>query len=260
MKNNKSTRFITSPRSGASFGDDFVTVILLSDKVGHRMKSYGATPLLSLGRDTILDYQLQAVRSRFSNYEVIICTGFDSERVTRFVKEKYRRENIRIVENQMYTHTNNCESLRLCLNNTLSKKVIVCDGNILMNGPLFSIINNVRSSIIVEQDHPDSFEVGSTIDDNGNVTNLCYGLDNKWSEILYLDDDNAIEHLRRVVSSPDYKTKFIFEAINELNKISKFSLGHIVNDVCQLHKVNNIKTYHKVRKSYAGTYTKLRDE
>ena len=264
MGNNKSTRFITSPRDGAdgSFNDP-ITVVLLSDKVGHRMKSYGPTPLLSLGRDTILDYQLQAIKSRFSNYEIIICTGFDSEKVTRFIKEKYSRENIRVVENQMYYHTNTCESLRLCLNNNVSHRVLVCDGSILMDGPIFSIVKGKSSCIMTESTPSTSgsgFEVGVTVNDVGEVTNLCYGLDTKWSEVTFLSGQKVIESLRRIVSMPDYKTKFIFEALNELTRTTKYRLGSLLNDVCLVEKVNNIKTYHKVRKLYAGTYTKLRNQ
>ena len=258
---NKSTRFITSPHQGKSGAaiTGFVTVVILGDKIGHRMKSYGPTPLLPLGRATLLDYQLQAIKTKFSNYEVILCTGFDSEKVTRTIKEKYKSENIRVVENQMYHHTNTCESLRLCLNNNTSDMVLICDGGVLMSNRTLSPLDSRGSCVFLEESESGSFEVGATVNSNGNVSHMCYGLGNKWIELTFLHEPSIIESFRRIISSPDFKTKFIFEGINELSKTTKCKIGTI-QEFDSIEKINNIKTYHKVRKNYAGTYTKLRNE
>ena len=47
----RNTNFITSPREKASGErvDDFVSIILLSENCGYRMKSYGPIPLLKIG-------------------------------------------------------------------------------------------------------------------------------------------------------------------------------------------------------------------
>ena len=74
----KNRRFITSPRGGVSHKDSKVTVILLSEKVGHRMKSYGPTALLSLGNRALLEMQVAAIQSVFKNVEIVVCCDFFS--------------------------------------------------------------------------------------------------------------------------------------------------------------------------------------
>ena len=126
-------RFITSPRSQENDAGDLVSVVLLSEKVGYRMKSYGPTSLMKIGKHRIIDIQIQAIKSTFTNFEVVICCGFGCDKIARYVRENYPEHNIRIVENQIHHHSNSCESTRLCLNNICNSKVLICDGDLLLS-------------------------------------------------------------------------------------------------------------------------------
>ena len=253
-------RFITSPQGGEhGVTTELVTVALLSAQPGHRMKSYGPTPLLQLGNETLLDRQISSIQSVFGNYEIILCVGFGSERIVKFVKEKYHKINIRVVENQVHHHSNCCESARLGLNNTTNTRILLCNGDLVIERDLLSKLKTNRSYIVVEEKGSPNLEVGATINVSGNVENLCYGLDTAWSEIMFLEGAETIEEFRKIISTPDYKTKFIFEALNELGK-TKHKLTHVVNEQAPLTKIDNIKTYHEVRRQYEATHTKLRNK
>jgi len=252
-------RFITSPQGGiARSTTELVTIALLSAQPGHRMKSYGPTPLLQLGNETVLDRQIASIKSVFGNFELIICVGFGSEKVIKFIKEKYSKENIRVVENQVHHHSNCCESARLCLNNTANNKILLCNGDLLIESDLLSSLPTNRSYVVLEEKAFPSLDVGVTINERGHIENLCFGLEKIWSELTFLDTVGTIETFRKIISLPDYKTKFIFEALNELGKTSH-KVGFFINTYSPLVKIDNIKTYHKVRRSYEGTYTKLRN-
>jgi choline kinase len=259
----KRTRHIISPQGDKgdnTRSEELITVILLSEKAGRRMKSYGPTPLIRLGDSTLLDKQIEAIRSVFINYEIIICAGFDCDRVVKYVRDKYARMPIRIVENQIHHHSNCCESSRLCLNNTTNSKVLLCNGSLLFDSRVLSLAMNDGSYVISECEESkfSNLEVGMTIGENGHTNNFCYGLDNIWSEIVFLDGEPIIETFRKIVSSVDYKNRFVFEALNNLNK-TKHKLKVVSNDQAPVIKINNIKTYHEVRKNYAGANTKLRN-
>ena len=110
-------RFITSPRSSENNGGDLISIVLLSEKAGYRMKSYGPTALMKIGNSRIIDVQLQSIKSSFKKFEIIICCGFGCDKIAKYVRENYPDCNIRVVENQVHHHSNSCESVRLCLNN-----------------------------------------------------------------------------------------------------------------------------------------------
>lgn len=256
MRGSQNSKFIVSPQRKKDRLEELVTVILLSENVGHRMKSYGATPLLSLGNTTILEHQINAIKSLFIKYEIILCGGFDIDRVVKFVHQRYRSDNIRVIENQMYHHSNDCESVRLCLNNTSNSRILICNGELLLTSNCLSSLDLNRSHVMVEKKNLPNLEIGVTVNQDGFVENFCYGIDLKWSEMVFLHSLEIIESLRKIISTTDYKTKFMFEALNELGRMTKYKLK-VVENPTQIVKINNVKTYHQIRKDYESTSTKL---
>jgi choline kinase len=255
----RDTKFITSPReleTGERI-DDFITIVLLSENYGYRMKSYGPVPLLKIGNKSLIDIQIEEIRSVFSDFEIILCSGFGSLKIAKYIRFRYPNLNVRIVENQLYEYSNSCESLRLCLNNTTNNKVLICSGELIINRDVLSLTTLKKPFIVSEENPNENLEIGIAANELGTVENLCYGIENKWSEILFLHDHETVEAMRNVISDIDYKNRFVFEAINELSKTRR-KLSVIKNDCRPLIKLSNIKTYHKIRKANENTNTKLR--
>jgi len=224
---------------------DLITVVLLCDSPGYRMKSYGPIPLINIANHRLIDLQIKAIKQTFTNYEIILCVGFDAEKICRYVRTNYSSENIRIVENQIYSHSNSCESVRLSLNNTLNNKIVICEGNLLITNKVLSLIKHDQTCVIVESDPSKNLEIGINIDENDNAEYFSFGASKIWSEVLYLHDKEIIEHFRKIVESKHSKNKFIFEAINEIIKTKhKVKCLHNTN---RIHKINTIKTYHAMK-------------
>jgi hypothetical protein len=245
MKNKET--FITSPKSGDKSkknSDELVTVVLLSENHGHRMKSYGPISLIKLENKTILEKQIDAIKACFKNFEIIICSGFETEKVVNFVKSKFSNLNIRIVENQIYYHSNCCESARLCLSNTVNTKILFCSGGILLNQNHLNLIDLNQTCILGQYNNSDSnFEIG-IIENNNRLESFALGIKDKfWSEIFYINSQKHIDALFSILCLPDYKNKFIFEAINEINK--SINIGVIFNQKIS-PKIDNIKTLKRI--------------
>ena len=222
---------------------DAVTVILLCDNPGYRMKSYGPISLISIGSKKLIDLQIDAINNVFPKSEIIICLGFDCEKVCRYIKSNYSNK-IRIVENQLYSTTNSCESLRLCLNNSNSNKILICDGNLLFDRHTISLVDTNKPCVLIEAEPNDTLEIGINI--NKNIAQFfSFGAKYIWSEIMFLAGGDIIESFRKILSSGHNKTRFVFEAINELITM-KYEIKTIHNKR-SLHKVNNIKTYHNIK-------------
>lgn len=243
---NKS-KFITSARAKTTKhtkDNHLVTVILLCDNPGYRMKSYGPSSLISIKNKKLIDFQIEAINEAFENAEIIICAGFDSDKVCKYIKQKYKYSNVRIVENQIFNTSNSCESARLSLNNINNDKVLICDGSLYFTSDILKQINIYQSSVLTEVCKQDNLEVGVNINEAGNVEHFSFGASNTWSEICFLDTHESIECLRRILTGLD-KAKFVFEGLNELLK-TKYLLKNIINEH-KIYKLNNLKIYHQLK-------------
>ena len=243
----KKKRCVTSAKaeSDQDIPDDLISVILLCDTPGYRMKSYGAIPLIPFKRKRLIDLQISTISNVFKNFEVIICVGYDADKVCRYEKNKYKNKNVRIVENQMFDNSNSCEGVRLCLNNINNDKVIILDGSLLLDQETLYNVNTKQSYIMTEEGFYENLEIGVNIGEHGTIEHFGFGAHTAWSEVLFLHNDDVIESLRRIISSDNFKQKFLFEGLNELIK-TKHKLS-VISNKYPVKKVNNIKTYHKLR-------------
>ncbi len=240
-------KYIISPKKvTSSKRKELVSVILLSENHGYRMKSYGPISLVKIGDKTLLEHQLEAISSAFVNFELVVCSGFETSKIYSFVKSKWGPSvKIRIVENQMYYHSNCCESIRICMNNVMNEKVIICGGGVLLTSNYLKSLDLSRSSILFqEQNKENNFEIG-IIENFKKLETLSLAVkDKSWTEILYLNGSRPINSFYNTVSKPEYKTKFFFEAINAWN--SKKTLHVNQNLSSPIVKVSNIKSFKKV--------------
>jgi len=240
-------KYIISPKKVTnSKRKELISVILLSENHGYRMKSYGPISLVKIGGKTLLEHQLEAISSAFVNFELVVCSGFETAKIYSFVKSKWGPSaKIRIVENQMYYHSNCCESIRICMNNVMNEKVIICGGGVLLTSSYLKSLDLSKSSILFqEQNKENNFEIG-IIENFKRLETLSLAVkDKSWTEILYLNGSRPINSFYNTVSKPEYKTKFFFEAINTWN--NKKTLHVNQNLSSPIVKVSNIKSFKKV--------------
>lgn len=223
---------------------ELITVVLLCDSPGYRMKSYGPASLISIKNKKLIDIQIDIIKNVFSEHEIIICVGFDADKISKYIRQKYKNSNIRIVENQNFQISNSCESARLSLNNTTNDKVLICDGSLYFTEDTINHINTSESSIITEKYKSENLEVCVNINEDNYIEHFSFGASVSWSEICFLHNYDTIECFRKILSTFE-KSKFAFEALNELIK-TKYYLKNITNQD-NIYKINNLKTYHKLK-------------
>ncbi len=223
--------------------EKLTSFILIADSPNPRMRSYGPTSLLNIKESRLIDIQVSEIIKYFKNYEIILCTGFEADKITRYIKTKYKDINIRTVENQQFEETNSCETLRLALNNINNDHVFILDGNLIFDGEI--LINNINKPYILFEPENKTLEIGININERGYTEYMGYGASNYWSEIIYLNDANVINSLSRHLSVNNFKRKFIFEAINSLIG-SRLNLTAIKNDK-SVYKILGVKYYHKIK-------------
>lgn len=226
---------------------DFVTVVILSENHGYRMKSYGSIPLITVKDKTLIQRQIDTIKATLLNYEIIVCAGFESKKITDYIKKNLSCENVRVIENQVHFNSNCCESARLCIGNTMNSKILFVSGNLLLTPEFLSDIDYSKSSIVVQDKNPTmNFEI-SGISEKQRLTSLCLGEKNNfWTESVFLRGRETIERFYDIVSNPDFKNKFLFEAINELSKTKDISV--MKNHGTPILKINNLKSLKEIEK------------
>lgn len=241
-----STKAVSKKETLVTQNKTFSTIILLCDTPGYRMKSYGPPSLLQIhGEKKLIDIQIECIKKYFANFEIILCCGFDSDKICKYIKSKYKNINIRIVENQLFNDSNSCETVRLALNNTNNDKLFILDGNLWFSQEIFDQHDYNNSMVLIEKKQTDGFEIGVNINEKNNVEHFSFGAKHLWSEICYLSSHDIIDNLRKILCNPDYKNKFIFEALNELLN-TRFDIVAITNRT-KIKKIHNIKIYHNIR-------------
>ena len=181
MPSNKN-RFTTTIKKETGHKEDPLTFIIPVAGMGHRMKSYGPKCLLSANsKESILDKSIHNIHRAYPDAEIIVVVGFEADKVIRILPD-----NIRIVENQSYNSTNVVESLRLAINNTVSNRAVIVYGDLIFNLATISGIADNGSSVVVDSKNRfKNEEVGVTVVED-HVTSFAYGLETKWSHIVYM--------------------------------------------------------------------------
>jgi len=203
----KSNRFITIAKSNkpSYLRNEKITVILLAENYGYRMKSYGPISLIQLEDKTLLEHQIEAISSVFIDFEVILCSGFETNKVYHFVQSTFpNNQQIRIVENQVYYHSNCCEGLRLCMNNTMSNRILVCGGGVVLTSEYLKSLNLRKSSILIQSGVKEStFDIG-VITNDSRLENMSLAVKDKvWTELLYLNGEQLVRSFYNIISKPD---------------------------------------------------------
>lgn len=228
--------------------DDLISVIILSDCPGYRMKSYGSMPLVNIDTKHLIDLQIEAIKKAYKFYEIILCVGFDADKIAKYVCNKYNKINIRIVENQLFNSSNSCEAIRLALNNTMNNKLLIIDGSLLFSHKTLKSLKLDSNATLTQKIPSENLQIGINVNDNDIAQHFSFGAYKTWSEILFLNDVESIHHLKKFLSHPDSKKKFIFEAINDLIRNDVYI--RCIENKYSVHKLDNVKTYHYIKEHY----------
>jgi CTP:phosphocholine cytidylyltransferase-like protein len=224
--------------------EDFVTIILLHDQPCPKKRTNASFDSHSI---FLIDQQVSAIHKKFSNYEIIICTGFISTSFNLHIKNKYKKFNVRVIENKDFETCNSCESVRLCLQNTNNSKIFIINGKILFDYKIFNNLDLSEAFAISSSNKEYNLDVGLNVDGDKNVAHFSYGAKKHWTEILFLSNHGIIKDLENILINSIFRKKFLFEAINEIipkNKIvfTKSSSGKAI-------KIQNLKTLNLIGKN-----------
>lgn len=194
-----------------------ITVIILAANISYGMKSYGPKTLLSVNnKETLLEYQINLIKTVFPQADIILVVGFLADRIIRKCPP-----GVRIVENQLYEQTNEATQIRLALNCTLTDCVLIIKDDIVFNAETFKELSKDKSCIIYDsKGQIDADNIGVTVVD-GYATTFAFGMPNKWCHIAYLVS-KELKIIRSLCNNKENHKLYLFELLKiTLNRVEK---------------------------------------
>jgi choline kinase len=189
-----------------------VSVIILAAGAGSRIKSNEPRSLLKIGSHNLIEHQISVINNTFNNPEIIGVFGVSFDKIIKKLNGK-----LRIVENQLHETTNNAESLRLAINNSMMDNILFFHGDLYFEQQMFDNISFTKSFLLIDNgDHFNEYEVGVTTESK-KVSILSYGLNDKWCQIAFLTG-RELKIARNLFAkfSEDDKKLLSFEVINKI--------------------------------------------
>lgn len=188
-------------------GQQNMAIILLSAGMGERISKKGSRSLYKIGGGRLIDHQVDVLKNKFPESDIISVLGFQADKVIR-----RRHSMCRVVENQLYKDTASGESLRLGINNTCSDKVMVIHGDLYFDNTVFDCIDFNHSGIVTTAMEDDEIGVVSSA---GIATNFAYGLPVKWGQIAYFRD-TELSILVEILNGTNCSKLWTFEILNRM--------------------------------------------
>lgn len=211
MRQAQETRFITSTKSGTDSSS--YTIILYGSKPIDRMRSFGAKSFLQVTKlQTVIDLQIEAIRTVYPKSEVILVSGFDFDKSV-----KIKPTNVKIIENSRFEETNEIEDIKIGVNASLNPNIIIISSDIIFNASALVQLKNRGSCVLLDSKKQFSPEdVGCTWNDT-RVEMLAYGIPNQWCHIAQFSG-KELELLKKFVNLKGKGSLVSYEAINYIVK------------------------------------------
>lgn len=221
-----------------------INALILIPEITKGMKSLGPKSLLQIKKNlSVVDYQIQSIKDIDKNIKIIVCTGFESERVVSELTKNYK--NIHFIYNSLYKITNQAQSIKICLEEykKIDRWLIVSNGILLKNKCITKDMLSDESKIFILNKDKENFSLGCSKE--SDIEYIFYGLPELWSECVYLNGDATLL-LRRLLVNSKVDQLYLFEIINEImNREIFFTKQYI--DKKLIMKISTMKDITKAK-------------
>lgn len=212
-----------------------LTFIILIAGSGRRFKSIGSKALIPIDESTLINHQINIIKSRFNNvFDIITVLGFESDKVSKNLSK-----DIRIVENENYTQTNMSRSIALGLKAAKSDNVFIIHGDMFFGGEIFNNFSAHSSAAVDKFGKLENDKIGVVVE-NQQIVNFAYGLPEKWGQLSLLRD-KELDLARKITYNSENNNLCSFEVLNKiLQKKGKIEAVYLEKEHI-LKEFNNVK-------------------
>ena len=188
------------------------SILIIGAGVGKRMLSYGQKQFLNIKNKTILERQLSNINKVFKKKEIIFVCGFQYEKIKNKIPK-----HLKVVVNNEFETTNVSYSIKVGLDHCSTDNVLIIYGDLVFNVSCLKCPFNNESAVVIDKlNTMNEREIGCIIN-KGLIQNFSYDIPNKWSQIMYLCNDE-LSLFKKYVNDKKNKNKYGFEGLNYILK------------------------------------------
>lgn len=211
-----------------------ISVILLAISAGRRCHSYGSRALFKFpNNQTVLDNQVEVLHSAFKNPEIILVSGFDTDKIARVVPK-----GVKLVENESYLTCGPIRSTLLGLRVASRNNILIIHGDMLFNEAAISSFKNESAVLVAPPGTLHRSKVGLNIQD-GLVRSFSYGVEKKWGQCLFLKGVE-LDYFRKRCMERRFSTWTIPEISDKITSRPGLKLRAIEVPTAKLREINHI--------------------
>lgn len=172
------------------------------------------TPLLGFkrGHKRLVDIEnftklIEKIKLSFVSPDIVVVTGIYNKEYLNVKKD------FRIVQNQLPFDTGEIEQVRIALNNTINKKIVILKQECQFNCDLIKKGIKSYKKFVIDGNNEEN--PGMIIQDN-LVNNISFGLKNNFGDMLYINNQ---EEIIEFIEKSHNRNKKLHELVNYLINI-----------------------------------------
>ena len=206
-------RYVTTAKN--SVKKEKLTVIILAAAPGKRMRGRGSKSLLLVDNNTtVLEKQIKTILRMYGDADIIIVTGFQENKVRNSLRWNYQ---VKFIYNPLYEQKGIVYSLALAMNASVPGNLLIMHGDLVFNAfALSGIMSTPLSKILIDKTVAAKTDesIGAITCDN-KVTNLSYGLPDKWGQMVYFFHGDLPKIENFIFDYDNYGQMLLYEIINK---------------------------------------------
>lgn len=157
-----------------------ITFIIPCGGSSKSMKCKLPKSLLEVGNERVVDRQIRIIQDVYPLSEILLVTGYCHHKFLPLIGPR-----VRCIFNPIFNDTNTSFAMNLGLQACNTSRAMIVYGNLIFNKEALFLDNIDQPSSVFCSDLMSDEEIGVIISE-GHVSNMSFGLPNKWSQILYL--------------------------------------------------------------------------
>ena len=234
------TRHISPARR--AIPSEIAVVIPCAGLNSKKMKGYGPKCLLDIGGISLIEKQLNSIWQVFPRADIFVGIGYQADKV----RESLRQHPVRFIYNPLFDNTNVAFTIGLALQASISQHAMVIYGDLVFSDDVLTTLAVGRSSVCYTRE--EAGESVGIIQSEGLVTNLAFGLPDKWSQILFLKD-KELDLFRSTCYDGDSSKWFGHEVLNKVIDRGGIIEAKEINasKLCEIDTPVDIETAIRVR-------------
>lgn len=208
----QATRHINPAKKTIPGKSSELSIVIPAAGVGRRIKSKEPKALLRVGDKSLIERQLEILWTIYPKADILVAVGYRAAEVRQQLKDY----PVRFIYNPLYETTNVAFSLNLGVQAAISHNCLIVYGDLIFNENAVRTITVGKSKILIDSNNLfNEDEAGLIVDEKDKVTNLSFGLPQKWAQIVYLEG-KELDLFRSACYNENSQRWFGYELLNEV--------------------------------------------